>query len=220
MDGGVDEWMDKVEGWNGGWTVSWTGDRLQSTIKWNGDHTNYYRAFPSAPERMMWSSKSSTIYSTCVNEGTSAERTMSSNSKMHFSVFFFSVPGLCTQNEADSLDTFVTWNSMLLVRGVPTVTHFQGLDSFANIPSYFHIHDIKERKMMSGLVLCNQDIATFPSTINKHFKSEKAECWACVWLHVCACVFKVCQHMKAWKTPDATLVVSRINNIDQTALMC
>lgn len=73
---------------------------------------------------------------------------------------------------------------------------------------------------MSGLLPCNQDVATFPFAINKHLKSEKAECRVCVWLHVYACVFKVCQHMKAWKTPDATLVVSRINNIDQTALMC
>lgn len=98
---------------------------------------------------------------------------------------------------------------------------FPGVNSFTQIPSYSHNHDTKERKMMSGLLLCNQHIATFPSVINKHFKkSEKAECRACVWLRVYACVFKVCQHMKAWKTPDATLVVSRINNIDQTVLMC
>lgn len=125
----------------------------------------------------------------------------------------------CIQNEAESLDKFSIWNFMFHFQGVPTVTCFRAW-THLQIPSYFHVHDIKGKKMMSALLLCNQDIATFPSVINKHFKSEKAECWACVWLHVYVCVFKDCQHMKAWKTPDATFVVSRINNIDQTALMC
>lgn len=164
------------------------------------------------------------IFLTCVNKETSVKHSILSHCKVHF--FFSSAKIMHStfalnyiQNEAGSLDRFNMWNFMCYFQGVRTVTDFQTWihpQSF----SYFYIPDIKERKMMSGLLLCNQDIATFPSAINKHFKSEKAECWACVWLHVYAWVFKVCQHMKAWKTPGATLMVSRINNIDQTALMC